>query len=237
MVVWEHVTAGYGPPGRRLALEFDIGPPIASVDSRVLPDLSALAMFYSNRGAERLLAGAPSQGLPLLETAVRLDPGWSQAWLNLGVARRRTGDLSGAEAAYRAAIEADPSNYQAYHNLAGLLRLAGEGGAAREILRLLDRRDNRDPFIYLSLGDVSLDGGRLREADRFYSRAHRLAPDEGETRAARGLLAVARQRDKRARAWLDRALQSPERSRGRRVQRLAEQLGVAVGGGAATGVD
>ncbi|MDX1503068.1 MAG: hypothetical protein R3325_11980 [Thermoanaerobaculia bacterium] len=226
VVVWEHVTAGYGPPNRRLALEFDIGPPVESAQSEELSDLTALAMYYSNRGAGELLAGSAEKAREWLDVAVRLDPAWSQAWLNLGVARRRSGDLAGAEEAYREAIEADARNYQAYHNLVGLLRLQGEGVAAREVLRLLDRRDNRDPFIYLSLGDESLAARRLREAERYYQRAHRLAPTEGETRAALGLLAFHQGRPRRALRWWERSRPAEGEPRGPRARQLAALLGV-----------
>ncbi len=223
VVLWEHVTAGFGPPGSRLVLEFAPGPRLSTSSTRRLSELTALAMHYSNRGAETLLAGRLEEALEWLEIAALLDPSWSHALLNLGVARRRGGDLEGAEQAYREATAADPGNFEAYHNLALLLRLRGERDASREVLRLLDRRDNRDPFIFLALGDDSLEVGRSEEAKRFYRRAAGLDPRAAAPRASLGLAALAEGRRDRARRWLERAVRrDPEDDR---VVRLRRELG------------
>lgn len=229
VVVWEHVTAAFGPPGDRLTLEFASAPPVAGSSSRRLSDLTAVAMHYSNRGAELLRTGNLPESVHWLETAVRLDPGWSPAWLNLGVTRRRRGDLAGAEAAYRRAIAAAPDSPQPYFNLAGLLSVRGDRNAAHEMLVLLKREDNRDPFVHLALGDESLAEGRLGEARRFYRRAVRLAPDTAEPRSAIGLWAL--RRGRRARA--ERALARAEllSGKGPRFERLQSRLS---GGGEAT---
>ncbi len=222
VVLWEHVTAGYGAPGERLVLEFAPGPRLATSVTHRLADLTALAMHYSNRGAETLLAGRLAEARELLEVAAVLDPGWSHAWLNLGVARRRGGDLAGAEEAYRKAIAADAGNLEAYHNLALVLRMRGERDASREILGLLDRRDNRDPYIFLALGDESLDAGRARDARRFYRRAYLLDSRSPAAIASLGLAALAEERRDRARRWLERAARrDPDHPR---VERLRRQL-------------
>jgi Flp pilus assembly protein TadD len=222
VVVWEHVTAGFGPTDSRLTLEFAAAPPVAGGSSRRLSDLTAVAMHYSNRGAELLRAGELSEAVHWLETAVVLDPGWSHAWLNLGVTRRRRGDLVGAEAAYRHAIVAAPDSPQPYFNLAGLLSARGDRNAAHEMLVLLKREDNHDPFVHLALGDLSLAEGRLGEAHRFYRRAVRLAPDTAEPRSAIGLWALRRGRRARAERALDRAEGLSEK--GPRFERLKSRL-------------
>ncbi len=224
VVLWEHVTAGYGPAATRLVLEFAAGPRLAASATRRLSERTALAMHYSNRGAETLLAGRLDEARGWLEVAVVLDPGWSHAWLNLGVARRRGGDPEGAEAAYRRAIAADSGNLEAYHNLALLLRLRGQRDASREILKLLDRRDNRDPYIFLALGDESLDAGRPQDAKRFYRRAYALDSRAAATIASLGLAALAEGRRDRALRWLERAARrEPEHPRVERLRRKLEQ--------------
>ena len=223
VVVWEHVTAGFGPPHSRTVLEFALGPPLASRGSRVLSDIRAQSMYYSNRGAERLLDGDVEGARGWLETAVQLDPLWAQAWLNLGVARRRSGDLAGAEEAYLRALDANPGQPQAYHNLYSLLRLRGQRDAASEILGVLNKRSNRDPFISLSLGDASLEDGQQREARRFYRRALNLAPELAETHAAMGLLALAMDDSAAAERWLSKAERRDPSSA--RTLQLRRQLG------------
>ncbi len=227
VVRWEHVTAGWGGGNDRTILEFGVVPEEERYGTaRRVSDLTALAMFYSNRGAEALLEGSTAAALDWLETGVRLDPSWSHGWLNLGVGLRRTGDLDGAEQAYRRGIESNPNQLQLYSNLATLLRLRGDHDTASELLRLLDRKDNRNPFIYLSLGDHALSEGRLEDTGRFYRRALQLNRDNADSRAAMGLWELASDNPDKARVWLERAERLD--SDAERVRRLRTRLSSSV---------
>lgn len=206
VVRWEHVTAGWGAAHARTVLEFGFIPgDVKYLTAQRVSDLTALAMFYSNRGAEALLAGDNDEALSWLETAVKLDPSWSHGWLNLGVVKRRRGDLDGAEQAYLRGIEANPEHLQLYSNLATLLRFRGEVDSAGELLRLLDRKSNRNPFTYLRLGDKALRDERLDDARRFYRRALQLNRRNAEAKAAMGLWELASDRPDKARSWLQQA--------------------------------
>ncbi len=223
VVRWEHVTAGWGSGTDKTVLEFGFIPGDERyMASRRLGDLTAIAMFYSNRGAEAILQGDLDEAVDWLEMAVLLDPDWSHSWLNLGVARRRMGDFREAEVAYRRGIEANQNHLQLYSNLATLLRLQGELEPADELLRLLDRRDNRNPFIYLSLGDTALREKRLDEAGRFYRRALQLNRDNADLKAAMGLWELASEHPDRARVWLQRAERLDATAE--RVERLRARL-------------
>ena len=223
VVVWEHVTAGFGPPEERLILQLAVGPQLEYEDARQLPDRTALAMYYSNRGAEMLRQGESQAAREMLEIATAIDPQWSPAWVKLGVALRRSGEVGGAEEAYRNALRNDPDFDQAYHNLAALLWLRGDHDAAGEILRLLDRSQNRNPFVCLSLGDMSRRAGRSGEARRYYERAARLAPESAEPRAALGQLAFdLGQRSRAQRLLRKAAAREPTNDR---VERLRRTLG------------
>ncbi|MFQ5350998.1 MAG: tetratricopeptide repeat protein [Thermoanaerobaculia bacterium] len=203
--VSEHITGGYEVGGEERLIEFTLGPEVDYRRVREISDLSAMALFYSNRGAEALRSGDAGEAVRWLEVAVRLDETEASAWSNLGVARRRLGELEPAEAVYRRAIELDPDHLAAYINLAGVLRLRGESDAARQIVRLLDRGDNRNPYAYLALGDASLEEGRLDDARRYYRRAVRLSRRDAEPRAAMGLWALSNGDPRSARRWLRRA--------------------------------
>lgn len=222
VVVSGHVTAGYGPAGTRRVLEFGEVVGANAAATRRISDLTALALFYSNRSAEALRASEEAEALELAEIAVRLAPQLADAWVNLGVARRRTSDLAGAEEAYREAIRIDPDHLPAFQNLTTLLWLEGERRASREIMKLLYRSDNTNPYTYIDLGDINLAVGRLEDAKRFYHRALQLDDSLGEAKAALGLLAAEADRPKRARAWLRRAQKVDPR--GRRTLALADRL-------------
>ncbi len=190
VIASEHITAAYGPPNQRRVLDFSDRPVTAYHVVEPISDLTAVALFYSNRGAERIRDGRTGEALALLTTAVRLDPELSDGWVNFGVAQRRSGRAGEAEAAYRRALELDPGQISAYQNLAALLELQGRGAEAKDLLAVTDRGANRNPFSYLALGDLSLRQGRIDEAERFYRRALRLGPDQAETNAALGIWAI-----------------------------------------------
>jgi tetratricopeptide (TPR) repeat protein len=219
-----HITAGFGPPSDRRILEFTEQPvgPYRALEE--ISDLSAVALFHSNRGAELLRQGELAEARRRLEIATRLDPDTADGWVNLGVARRRLGEIAGAETAYRRALEADPTTLAAYQNLGALLQRLGRSREAQDLLALVDRNRNRNPFSYLALGDLSLREGRLVEAERFYRRALWLDSSQAEIHAALGEAALARGGGRDAKKYLRKGAKlDPENPR---VVRLARELGV-----------
>ena len=182
VVASEHVTAAYGPPASRKVLDFTVRETETYRSIQPLSDLAALALFYSNQGAERIRDGSYEAALRLLDTATRLDPQLPDAWLNRGVALRRLGRPDEAEESYWRALEIDPGTTAAQQNLAALLATQGRTLQADELLALVDRRGNRNPFSYLALGDLSRWAAVQRDA------AGRRAPDgaqDGGTRTLR----------------------------------------------------
>ena len=205
VLVSGHVSAGWGVAGKRQVLEFGAVDGFEGHLSQPISDRNALARHYANRSAESLRSGNFGEAVTAADLSTRLEPNLADGWVNLGVARRRSGDMAGAEDAYRRATRVDPDHLPAYQNLSVLMNLQGAEDAARRVMSLLDRRDNRNPFTYLALGDNSLDLGRFDEAARFYERAHQLEPRLAETRAARGLVALALGDSQKAEKWLRRA--------------------------------
>ncbi|MDY7092297.1 MAG: tetratricopeptide repeat protein [Acidobacteriota bacterium] len=217
-----HVTAATGPQQDPQILEFTDRTDVEYRRFHHISDLRAVALFYSNRGAELLRKGQPGGALQWLETAVQLDPALADGWVNLGVVRRRLGDLEGAETAYQRALQEDAGTSAAYHNLAALYRHLGKEEMVEELLTLADESGNRNPFTYLRLGDINLRQGELDAAQRFYRRASQLDPELAEAYAALGQWALEVGREKAARRWLRQARRlDPE---DRRVVSLGRQL-------------
>jgi len=79
----------------------------------------------------------------LLNTAVRIDPKCSDAWLQLGVLQATRGDYSKAIEFYSKAIEADPQMSEAHYRLGIAYDRAGEKEKAAEHLRLHDDIEKR----------------------------------------------------------------------------------------------
>lgn len=217
-----HISAGYDRGGAPRVLEFARAASTGYRRVHPISDLTAIALFYSNRGAELLRGGRQAEALGWLRDAVILDPELARAWVNLGVARRRNGDLAGAEAAYRKSLELDPGASAAYRNLAALLRYRGQTREADELVGLMSRLDSRNPYNYLALGDLALAHKRLDEARRFYRTARRLGADGAETCAALGELSLAAGDRRAAKSWLRKA--SARDAANERVKRLAAHL-------------
>ncbi len=167
-VVEDHLAAGVFTGGRLVL--YDLGgrirrPPRAA---RPVSDLTALSVFQSNRGAELLAAGRLPDAVTRLELAIKLDPELAAAWVNLGVARRRSGDLARAEYAYRRALELDPRQPGARDNLVNLLHLHGRLEEARSLEAGSERAD---PLAALSRAAARLERGELKAARSLYRRA------------------------------------------------------------------
>jgi Flp pilus assembly protein TadD len=223
LVISGHVSAGFGLGGGKVKiLEFTNAPKADYRHVRQLGDLTAIALYHCNHGAELLRAGSLAESLPWLRKAVEIDPELGDGWIDLGVGLRRAGDLAGAEAAYRKALEVNPQGAAAYLNLAVLLRLRGHSREADDLLALSTRASGQTPFSYLALGDLSLSHGRVDEARRFYRRAMWLNRDDPEPYAALGLAALAGGDRREAAKWLRKA--SARDKRNERVRRLESGL-------------
>jgi Flp pilus assembly protein TadD len=223
VVVSGHVSAGYNSGSELKILDFSAAPTVQYRKVHPISDLTAVALYHSNLGAEALRAGQNDEALRWLRKAVTIDPDLGRAWVNYGVALRRGGDLKAAEAAYRKALELEPTAVSAYQNLAALLRLRGEDAEAGDLLALSERQGTRNPFIYLALGDLSLAHGRPEEARRFFRKSLRLYPKSAEPYAAMGLLALTVGDTSDAVRWLRKAVAIDQEND--RVKLLASRLG------------
>lgn len=232
VVISGHITAGYNLGPEVKILEFSAIPEAYNYrNAHPIPDTTAVALYYSNKGGELLRAGKHLEAREWLETAIKLDPELARGWVNLGVALRRGGDLAGAETAYRRALEINPATHSAYHNLAAVLRLRGHEAEATDLMTLSGRLGSRNPYSYLTLGDLSLKHGRLDEARRYYRRALRLTERDAEAFAAMGLWAVAAGDAHEALRWLRKAQAvDQEHPRTKRLEASLARRGRTAGG-------
>jgi Tfp pilus assembly protein PilF len=74
-----------------------------------------------------------------LQTAVKLDPQYGDAYLQLGILYASRNDSAKAIAAYQKAIETAPSLAEAHFRLAAAYRLTGEAGKAHHEIELYDQ--------------------------------------------------------------------------------------------------
>ena len=217
VLVSGHVTVGFGPRPNERLIKFNIRSDADYRTAQPISDLTALGLYYSNRGSELIADGDVETAREWLEIATQLAPHVQGNWVNLGVAKRRLGDLEGAEEAYLRALEIGERFFPAYRNLAALYKLRGEEEMRSRMMALLGGRGNRNPYTWLALGDHALDQGLIEEAGDYYRRSLRLAVEPSEAMAALGLLALRAGDPEAAREWLVKARES-----GAAVERIEE---------------
>ena len=114
------------------------------------------------RLALRLGRAAPAA--ELAATAVRLDPGLVEGWLQLGIARRRLGEVKDARTAFDRALTIDPGNLHALNETGNIALAAGDAaGAVTAFRKALDRAPG-NPVIRCNLGLALGHAGRTADA-------------------------------------------------------------------------
>jgi len=217
VVVNNHMVAALREPGGVTLYDFarQRDRPIAGL--MVIDDVWLSAVYLNNWGTEKLRRGEVREATEDLELAIRLAPGFTALYGNLGVARRIGGDPEGALDVYRLALEIDPDNPTILNNLASLYHSLGREEEAAAALQAADL-SGATPFVLIARGDLELAQGRARKAQRLYRRAHRMAPDLPEPLVAIARLELARDRPRAARRALDRALaRDPENAAAKRL--------------------
>ncbi|MEM7353628.1 MAG: tetratricopeptide repeat protein, partial [Acidobacteriota bacterium] len=107
-----------------------------------------------------------------------IDPSSTQGWSNLGAARRRAGDQSGAADAFRRAYELSPQNSEALGNLAIADIDAGNWQRAVSLLEQATTADPRNANRWLLLGRARLGTGNTTGAAAAFEAAIRQDPDD-----------------------------------------------------------
>jgi tetratricopeptide (TPR) repeat protein len=110
-----------------------IAPQIARAEGDAAPPPSA-AVELTRQGREHAASGDDALAMRRFVDAVRLDPSYGPAYLELGAARERAGDWAEAERTYDVAIEHVPHFIAAFRARAALLRKMGQ--FAREMADL-----------------------------------------------------------------------------------------------------
>jgi transglutaminase-like putative cysteine protease len=91
-----HMAVGFGPSSHFLVVDAGGIYGEGAEQFERIADPVAEAIFFSNRGVEALLDGGGPSAVFWLERATSKAPELVPLWRNLGVARRRAGDLRGA---------------------------------------------------------------------------------------------------------------------------------------------
>ena len=91
-----------------------------------------LCILLVNLGGSRVEGDAPLTALPLLEQAIAMKPNYANAFNNLGAAKLRMSDVSGAVAAYNKALDLQPGLVGARLGLADIAIRRGAAETAEK---------------------------------------------------------------------------------------------------------
>jgi tetratricopeptide (TPR) repeat protein len=118
------------------------------------------------------------------EAVLRLNPGHSESYNDLGCILLARDDLAGAKALFRKAVECMPENGIARRNLAWTcMSLQEYGDARREYGRIL-REDPEDVDALVQLATLYVRTGLQESGRRVYGRVLALDPGNGAARKA-----------------------------------------------------
>ncbi len=127
----------------------------------------------------------------ILEQAVALDPASSDAWSNLGAARRQMGQTVDAAEAFRRAYELSPDHAETMSHLALAYIDAKDWPQAVALLEKATTTDASRANLWLQLGKARLGVGRSDDAITAFETAIRLDPANSEGWAANAALQLA----------------------------------------------
>ena len=120
--------------------------------------------------------------------AVRVKPGFADAYNNMGLALAKWGRTDDAMAAYRKAIEIKPDYTNAHCNLGAALANRGQNEAAMVEYQKTLEIDPRHVNARTNLGMALASSGRTEEAIAEYRKALEVKPDLAEARNNLGQL-------------------------------------------------
>jgi protein O-GlcNAc transferase len=151
--------------------------------------------------------GAASEGLSLLERAVRIAPGDGRAWANLAKLRLDMGDVEGAVADYGRATTVDPDHADLRFNAAGALAQAGRRDEAIAELERACALDETHVQSLANLGNLYRQAGRLTESREALERAAEVSPGNPQVLHSLGVTLAGGRDYARAAARFRRALE------------------------------
>ncbi len=137
----------------------------AAIDrARTLDPLSMV--IGTSVGVIYHLAGDAAGAVRTLQGAKELDPAFAMTYYFLGGALRDTGDLGGAEEAFRSAIARSSGSPEMTAGLAQVLAKKGDGGGARALQRELAAQADTRHVSHCLLAQVHVALGELDAAER-----------------------------------------------------------------------
>jgi tetratricopeptide (TPR) repeat protein len=137
----------------------------------------ALAALY-NAVAQVIDSSNLDQGIPQLEDAIQIQrPNQSSFSIELGDAKRHTGDLAGAIKDYQQALAIDPLSSRAQRRLGSTLGLAGQGSEGLIVLQKALEIEPENALLWYEKALIESETGKRDQAISDLRRALQIKPD------------------------------------------------------------
>jgi tetratricopeptide (TPR) repeat protein len=169
-----HIVAGMYLAGGLKTFDFIPYRPKSYRNFKPIDDLTAIAHFYNNLGAEALMAGDLETARRLTTLATRLAPRFCNALNNLGVCMMRSGNAAAALDFYHKASEVEPANTLVMTNILHVYQQQGRTREAAELEKKVEEANTGNPFFFVYMGDMALARGEQTKAMDYMVRALRL---------------------------------------------------------------
>ena len=153
----------------------DFEPQVGSRRSgQELSDAEIVGRYYNNRGTEYFVQKDDARAYAYYRAAIEAAPGFAPASANLAQLYVRRGMRAGAEQLLRHAIALGGSSYAPMRSLHQLLLAEGRLSEAQHYAQVLAKRQNEDPYYWLSRGIGALRDARFGDAIDALERAQSL---------------------------------------------------------------
>lgn len=133
-----------------------------------------LSMFYNNKGADALLKREFDKAYAYFQNALKQDPTFESAWINLGLLYRMAGHIDLAKQTYHHVFELNSDNLTAWENLAILYQNQGDLAMANKIREKVFRKRNNNPYYHFIQGEEALESENFDQAIVHFKKAIRI---------------------------------------------------------------
>ena len=147
--------------------------------------VSAETYFY--RGNEKYLMRIYQDAITAYDEAIRLQPDFTNAYVNRGLAKEKLGQHESAIMDYSSAIKIDPALAEAHNNRGSAQRRLGQHFLALEDLNTAIQIDPHYVKAYVNRGNAKNSLGHPSAAIEDFNIALRLNPDSAEAYNNRGI--------------------------------------------------
>jgi tetratricopeptide (TPR) repeat protein len=142
---------------RSYQVDFDPQNSRRTLPKKVVSQQAVLSMFYNNKGADEMLKKNYIAAYAYFREAVLISPGFTSAWINLGILYRLNKNFKQAEKTYKYVLSVIPDSLTAWENLAYLYNFMGRSTEAKEILARVENKRNNNPYYHVNLGEQEME--------------------------------------------------------------------------------